>query len=193
MNRSSLAKMKATRIATIAIAASLALMATHLQTASGSNALTEFRSQTSKPLVKNEAFPFSQTAPAFPTQVPDYVLQEQKRPDPIRLFRGDGWVVPIKQFDPERGGTATMSCQPMYWVLRWRSNNPDVTVRASAGLTDAGEFTKIRPTTQGGTGLMEGQSCVAPAFKFGRGLRGNQANLVDVNFEYQIWKSQPKI
>jgi len=144
-------------------------------------------------LVKNEAVPYAKTTPEFPKQIPNYVLEEQTRPEPIRLFKGDKWVVPIKRFDPTRGGAATMSCQPFYWVLRWRSNNPDVTLRATAGMTDGGQFAKISPAAQGGAGYLEGRSCVSPAFKFGRGLRGNESNLVGVNFEYQIWKSQPKI
>lgn len=140
----------------------------------------------------NNAFPYKVTAPKFPKFVKNYVLFQYKKNISIRLFQEDNWVVPIKMFDPSQDGGATMSCQPYFWAIRWRSNNPDITIRATMGITDSG-FSSVSKSAEGGTGFLSGQSCLAPGFKFGRAINGNQGNLVDVNYEYQLWKYRPKI
>lgn len=146
-----------------------------------------------EPLVKNIAVLYSEDIPNFPTSVTDYRLDVEKEYDYIRVFSESKWLVPIVEFDPKSDGGASMSCQPYFWILRWRSNNPGVTILASAGLTDFGKYNRVYKPVEGGAGYMEGYSCVVPAFKFGKALNGNKSNLVDVNFEYQIWEYRPKI
>ena len=148
---------------------------------------TPLNSIANEPLVKNIAVSYSKKTPSFPKSVKDYKLMKKNGYEFVRVFSNSPWVVPISEFDPEQNGGATMSCQPYYWVLRWRSNNQDVTIRASAGLTDYGKYDRVYKTVEGGAGYMEGYSCTVPAFKFGRVLNGNRSNLTDVNFEYQLW------
>ena len=146
-------------------------------------------------LYRNDTFPYSEKAPEFPESIPDYVLADSYGYDYVRLFSESSWEVPIKELDPKRNGGASMSCQPFYWVIRWRSNNPDVIIKTAIGLTDYGKFDKLSSskTPSGGAGYIEGSSCVVPGFRFDRAINGNRSNLVDLNFEYQIWEYKPKI
>ena len=146
-----------------------------------------------EPLVRNLAVSYSDDTPNFPTSVKDYRLEKENGYDSIRIFSESKWSVPIVEFDPRNDGGASMSCEPYFWVLRWRSNNSAVTILASAGITDFGKYNKVYESVEGGAGYMEGYSCVVPAFKFGKALNGNESNLVDVNFDYQIWEYRPKI
>jgi hypothetical protein len=141
---------------------------------------------------RNLVFPYTEDVPEFPVQIESYSLKTQEGYQATRLFENDDWIVAIPEFNPETGGSATMSCQPFYWVIRWRSNNPDVEIQVSTGLTD-GPYDPSDNIEFGGAGVSEGFSCFVPAFKFGRGINGNPANLVDLNFEYQIWEYRPKI
>lgn len=141
----------------------------------------------------NSTFPYSQAVPDFPKKVIDYSLIKKRGYDYVRVFAESKWVVPIEEFDPERNGGATMSCQPYYWVIRWRSNNPDVEILATTGITDFDKFDRVTKIKRGGAGVMSGYSCLVPAFKFGGALNGNRSNLVDVNFEYRLWEYRPKI
>jgi hypothetical protein len=147
-------------------------------------------------LVKNIAVPYSKSVPNFPKDVKNYKLQKRGAVDSVRVFQGDKeWRVPIAQFDPTMNGGASMSCQPFYWVLRWRTNDPKMTIQATRGITDNG----FEPTVgylEGGAGYESGFGCEVPALRFGStsysGKKG-VTYLVDVNFEYQIWTYSPKI
>ena len=144
-------------------------------------------------LVKNVTVPYSKSVPNFPKSVKDYKLYIQEPYSRVRIFQGDKkWVVPIPEFDPEQNGSASMSCEPYFWVLRWRSNNPDVLVQIATGITDFG-FDPLGKAKSGGGGYSSGYSCSVPAFKFHKTLKNNKSNLVDVNFEYQIWQYKPRI
>jgi hypothetical protein len=136
---------------------------------------------------------YSKSVPNFPKSVANYKLVIQEPYARLRVFQGDKkWSIPIQEFDPDQGGSATMSCDPFFWVLRWRSNNPDVQVKISRGITDFG-FEPISKVKSGGAGYSSGYSCSIPAFKFSKTLKGNKSNLVDINFEYQIWEYKPRI
>jgi hypothetical protein len=141
---------------------------------------------------RNTTVKFKEDIPEFPQKVRNYALDIQEGYQKVRLFENLEWVIPIAEFNPDEGGSATMSCQPYYWIIRWRSNNPDVEISVSTGLTD-GSYSPLDDVARGGAGISEGYSCVVPAFKFGRAINGNRANLVDLNFEYQLWNYKPKI
>jgi hypothetical protein len=142
---------------------------------------------------KNTVVTYNKTASTFPKSVKNYKLSGTAPANSKRIFEGDDWVVPIPGFDPEQGNGATMSCQPYFWVIRWRSANPDVTIQVSKGITDGGQFDAVTKAINGGAGYVSDYSCLAPAFKFGKSIKNTGANLVDVNFEYQIWEYKPKI
>jgi hypothetical protein len=144
-------------------------------------------------LVKDIVVSYNKSVPNFPKTVKNYKLHNQVPYSSVRIFQGDKkWIVPISEFDPEGDGSATMSCEPYFWILRWRSNNSDVLIQISKGITDFG-FDPIGKPKSGGAGYSSGYSCSVPGFKFDKTLKGNKSNLVDVNFEYQIWEYKPKI
>jgi hypothetical protein len=139
-----------------------------------------------------QTFSYENEVPPFPTLVENYSLEKQSEKEIIRVFENGDWMVPIEEFDPLRNGGATMSCEPYFWVMRWRSNNPETEILVGAGMTDTG-FEQSGEIQKGGAGIINGFSCFVPAFDFGGTINGNQSNLADVNFEYQIWKYKPKI
>jgi hypothetical protein len=147
-------------------------------------------------LTKNIAVSYSKSVPAFPKTVKNYKLQEKSSVSSERVFEGDkNWTVPISQFDPRQNGGASMSCEPFFWVLRWRSNDPKMTIQATRGITDFG-FDPTQKFVEGGAGYASAYGCEVPAFRFGRTTyphKNNVSYLVDVNFEYQIWVYNPKI
>lgn len=97
----------------------------------------------------------------------------------VRLFQWEGWVWATPRV-PRPG----MSCGDGRWYIRWRSTNPDVTVRAGGGAADTGPF----KTVTGGSGFVSGNSCTGPMLRFGTTRHGNQSNLVDVRVEYRVWR-----
>jgi hypothetical protein len=147
-------------------------------------------------LLKSIAVPYSKSVPNFPKTIKNYKLQKKAAVDSIRVFQGDKeWRVPIPQFDPIRNGGASMSCQPFYWVLRWRTNDPKMTIQATIGITDDG-FDPTAKYLEGGAGYQSGFGCEVPALRFGSTTysgKNGVTYLVDVNFEYQIWTYNPKI
>jgi hypothetical protein len=143
-------------------------------------------------LSRNYAYPYEDEIPDFPTSIANYSLMTQTSPEQLRLFLDDEWKVPIKEFNPDFGGGATMSCEPYYWILRWRSDTPDLEIAISTGMTD-GPYDPFDNVTSGGVGVSEGFSCAVPAFQFRKGESNTNGNLVDVNFEYQIWEYKPRI
>ncbi|NBO09130.1 MAG: hypothetical protein EBU43_07055 [Actinobacteria bacterium] len=146
------------------------------------------------------AFNHEESSPSFPTAIPNYVLEETQSNLKIRIFQGEDWTPFLERY---REGN-TMSCEPEIWIVRWRSNNPGITIQS--GMTFAsGEFgydeernwMGLAPVEEngtkivGGTGYIGGASCSSPVFKWG--TDDGSATLADVYYEYQIWKYKPKI
>ena len=138
----------------------------------------------------SKVVPYLESTPAFPESIANYELTQVSNSQSIRIFQEDGWVVPIPELDPVSDGGASMSCEPQIWVLRWRSDNPDVTIQVSTGITDFG-YSRVSKIFTGGAGYLASPTCQVPAFKFGKSDIG--ATLVEVNFEYEIWSYKPTI
>ena len=162
----------------------------------------------------NISFPSECEVPAFPTTIKDYVLTKSVEAERIRIFEGDRWLPFLTEY---RAGNS-MSCEPEIWVVRWRTNNPDVQVRMSGtyGGFDVGDPTDLygdpitnddfneetdwvafyEPEegewTTGNAGYIAGPSCGQPIMQWDSNPAGN-ANLSDVYFEYQLWEYKPKI
>ena len=144
----------------------------------------------------NLAVTYNKSVPDFPKSIKNYKLQKKSQVSSIRVFQSDkNWNVPIPQFDPTQNGGATMSCQPFFWILRWRTNDPKIAIQATRGLTDNG-FEPTEKFLEGGAGYESGSSCEVPALRFGKTTypaKKGVTLLVDVNFEYEIWSYNPKI
>ena len=135
---------------------------------------------------------FSSEMPLFPSAVVDYELGNQVRQDQyagFRLFYPDDWKTP-SEFE---GGTMVNGCEQTYWVMRWRSNNPDVVFSTTFGQIDgSGTYTGDAVAT-GGAGYISGFACDAPFFKFKKTINGNQSTLADINYEIEFWSYKPGI
>lgn len=129
-----------------------------------------------------KSLPYSKTVPGFPTSVPGYTKGKTRRYE-TRVFQGVGPDMPIPGFN----GVAANDCDAYQWFVRWRSANPDVTVKAAAYM--AGDY--VAKTSTGGAGYIAGGSCYGPTFIFGRALHGNGSNLADVYYEVQFWIAKP--
>ena len=162
----------------------------------------------------NISFTSECEVPAFPAAIKDYVLRTTVEAESIRIFEGDRWLPFLTEY---RAGNS-MSCEPEIWVVRWRTNNPDVKVRMSGtyGGFDVGDPTDLygdpitnddfneetdwvafyEPEagewTTGNAGYIAGPSCGQPIMQWDSNPAGN-ANLSDVYFEYQLWEYKPKI
>jgi len=148
----------------------------------------------------NVAFNGNQNVPSFPKQIADYELIETQSNQTIRIFVGDDWKPFLERY---REGNS-MSCQPEIWIVRWKSNNPGITLKTTytylsgeygfdedtgwMGFAPIGSDEKI---SIGQTGYIGGESCVSPVFQWGND--DGSATLVDVYYEYQIWNYKPKI
>lgn len=125
----------------------------------------------------------------FPSTVKGFELFSQTDVLEWRLFQGDDYWVPIEEYQ-----FSTMnSCADQYWVLRWKSVNPDVEIRVNVGSVMVEDFMTGNETAEGGRGYAAGYGCYAPGIKFGNVLTNNGSNLVDVYYEYQIWNEKPSI
>jgi hypothetical protein len=136
-----------------------------------------------------QAFDDIDASPDFPSSVDGYELSYQSEVIEWRVFEEDVWWVPIEQYD----NGARMSCDDEYWVVRWRSANPNVEMDSAIGLNDLGEFSGGDEIASGISGYMEGYGCLAPAIRFGIELNGTGANLSDLYAEYQLWSLDPQI
>lgn len=158
------------------------------------------------------AYNFDCKVPDFPTKIKDYVLDQTVENETIRVFEGESWRPFLT---PYRDGN-TMSCQPEIWVVRWRSQNPNVKLQISGAyggfevgnptdsfgepITDGSfdqdsdwvAFYEPEKFITGSAGYESGQSCYQPLIKWDSNSAGN-ANLVDISFEYQIWKYKQEI
>jgi hypothetical protein len=128
--------------------------------------------------------PYSQSVPSFPSSISGTSRLGSWRTT-VRLFEGDGW-----SYIPEWRGPSANRCYEYVWAVRWRSANPDVTLRA--GAYAAPDIT-IKGAKPGGAGYISGTSCNAPEFRFGSAINGNQSNLVDVYVEWRVWTVKPPI
>lgn len=77
------------------------------------------------------------------------------------------------------------SCGKGLFILRWRTDNPDVSIASST------EFGRTVPSAQkaGKKGYIIGSNCHRPLFGFGKVEGRNGSNLVDVTYEVRFWKS----
>ena len=127
----------------------------------------------------------------FPESVPNYEILKPKISGSFRLFEDDGYA-----FFPElEDFSATNSCEPYYWMIRWRSDNPEVQISAGTGVDpESGQdiYWDSEPQV-GGAGYIKAFSCVAPLIAFSNTIQNNESNLVDVNYEIRIWEYKPKI
>jgi hypothetical protein len=128
--------------------------------------------------------PYSQSVPAFPSSISGTSRLGSCRTT-VRLFEGDRW-----SYIPEWRGPSANLCYEHVWAVRWRSANPDVTVRAGAYAVPDITIERAKP---GGAGYISGTSCNAPEFKFGSAINGNESNLVDVYVEWRGWTVKPRI
>ena len=130
---------------------------------------------------------YSQAVPAFPAAVSGYRLRGKKQQSEIRLFQGDGWqaLSPMDQ--------SIQDCGAGIWIVRWRSANPDVLITAALGDTALPGFSRVGATSTGNAGYMVGRSCVSPGLRFAKAIINNGSNLVDVDYEYEIWLQRTSI
>ena len=137
-------------------------------------------------LAKAQSLPFSRTVPGFPSTVKGYRLRDVGRTE-TRLFQGRAWeaLSPLRQ--------PLGRCGDFRWYLRWRSANPEVLIDAAVGDTGLPGFNRITRASRGGAGYLTGYGCVSPGLRFGTAVSGNQANLVDVDYEYQVWEENRPI
>lgn len=104
----------------------------------------------------------------------------------IRLFAGDGWQ-PLPEFSPGLVG----HCDVAVAMVRWRSSGPDAVVQASVGASYPGEYLRQTKVSRGGAGYFTFNACLSPALKIVAGEGGY--DLLDVDYEYQIWEQRRPI
>lgn len=154
----------------------------------------------SDPAKKETSFvisiPYESKVQDFPDSLKDYRLLKESLRGKMRVFQSEGEDIYFDVFPELNRYTGKMSCEPYYWMVRWRSNNPDVTLFVGTSSRDyeaAEEIFWHEGPFEGGAGFVEGYSCVAPYIAFGSALNGSGANLVDVNYEIRIWEHFPEI
>lgn len=123
--------------------------------------------------------------PAIPTAVDGYTPYLGVQSDQTRVFETQGYSTP-----PTFRGQMN-SCADAFWVARWRSLNPDVTVQGGRGPYDA-DITEYELETYlmppaATSGYLSGFICERPVFYFGDDVGGLGANLVDVVVEWQYF------
>lgn len=130
-----------------------------------------------------KAYVWTKQVPEFPRKVRGFQLDGTSVQTETRLFEPEGW----KALIPLDRGLAG-HCDSWMWVVRWRSRNPDVVV--ASGLLDTALPPPYSPLrmTKGGAGYMTGSACVSPGLRFDSTLNGNASNLVDIDYEYQVWR-----
>lgn len=180
---------RSSRVVRVGVAASFLMsMLIVFSLAPTSTAASPLHGLTAKIPVKGDtlgrakAISWAKKVPAFPRSIRGYALDSQSAQLETRIFQGDDWE-PLR---PLNQGLANR-CDSWIWVVRWRSRNPDVVLKTS--LLD----TALPPpysgwrVSKGGAGYMYGNACASPGLRFGRTLNGNRSNLVDVDYEFQIW------
>lgn len=121
--------------------------------------------------------------PEFPLAVQGYRLKGPAVQTETRIFQSGKW----EALDPLNQSLAGR-CDSWIWIVRWRSRNPDVTVKSA--LIDTAlppPYSSVGRSSTGGAGYIWGNACLSPGLKFARALNGNGSNLVDIDYEYQVW------
>jgi hypothetical protein len=129
----------------------------------------------------------SEAIPTFPSMLSGYRSEENKdfwnKPFPvegsIRVFEGGDWTG-IWKFPNTMNG-----CSAGVFMIRWRSADPNVRIRASvrhSSTPDGDEKT-------GTFGYMSGTNCEQPMFKFAESR--HDGTLADVYYELKFWRAAP--
>jgi hypothetical protein len=133
----------------------------------------------------------SEAIPPFPRELSGFRSEDGKdfwgKPFSVtgtmRVFQGNGWLG-IPNFPSTMNG-----CSSGFFMIRWRSDSPDVpvqsSVRYSAKIAGSGGI------KTGGFGYMSGTNCDQPMFNFGEVRNRNGATLVDVHYELKFWQAAP--
>lgn len=123
--------------------------------------------------------------PPIPSDVDGYTPYLDVQSDQTRVFEGQGYSTPLTF----RG--QMNSCADAFWVARWRTLNPDVTVQGGRGPYDADihayELETYLMPPAALSGYLSGFICERPVFYFGDDVGGLGANVVDVVVEWQYF------
>jgi hypothetical protein len=137
------------------------------------------------------SIPFNSTVLQFPTKLSNYRILEDSIRGKNRIFSDDRFVENFPELVGYSGFSAgANACSAYYWMIRWRSQNEDVEVAVGTSSnpdSDGIDWDTGSPSA-GGAGFMSGFSCTTPFMYFAKAINGNQANLVDVNYEVLIWE-----
>lgn len=154
-------------------------------------ALPENQQSTTRPVWPNEQGVYiaetTEAIPSFPGILSGYRSEGNRdfwnKPFPIegsiRVFDGGDWTG-IWKFPSTMNG-----CSSGVFMIRWRSADPSVRIRASvrhSSTSDGDEKT-------GTFGYMSGSNCEQPMFKFGESR--HDGTLVDVYYELKFWRAAP--
>lgn len=131
---------------------------------------------------------YANELPAFPTAIVDYTLDAEfssSKTWQLRLY-GVDWQTP----DYFEAGTQMNSCNDSFWILRWRAENPDSTIKSATGYIDSETHVFTEKTEKGGAGYISGFVCEAP-FLISAAAPTNY--LEDINYELQVWRYKPTL
>lgn len=133
--------------------------------------------------------------PELPEQIDGYVRYEgidsaglsgQIRTGEIRVFQSESDPEVIWDFS-----TRMNNCSRTIWVLRWKSTNTDVVIKASHEIDSYGVplISGLNPwnAPAASAGIMSNSACLQPGFVFGGAMNGNPSNLVDVALEWSYF------
>jgi hypothetical protein len=153
---------------------------------------------TSRELSFVTSIPYSSTVQEFPTMLKDYRILKDGIRGKMRLFYPENYANDFPELQKYTGfSNGANACSAYYWMIRWRSQNPDVELAAGSSSipVEPGESIKWEDNqpAAGGAGYMEGRSCTTPYIFFYQAINGSGANLVDVNYEILIWENYPDI
>lgn len=136
-----------------------------------------------------QAVSWSRPVPRFPIAIPGYSLKGKAEQTETRIFKGGKWEA-LSPLDQSLAGR----CDSWIWIVRWRSRNPEVTVKSA--LIDTAvppPYSSVGRSSTGGAGYIWGNACLSPGLKFASAVNGNGSNLVDIDYEYQVWLPKRKI
>lgn len=143
----------------------------------------------SKVIVAKEsmmATEYSNELPGFPTAIVDYELEETINSADfwqLRLY-GEDWQTP----DYFEDGTQMNSCNDMFWILRWRTENENGKIKTASGYIDSQINVFEDETAVGAAGYFSGFGCTAP---FLIPADAPTFEMQDINYELQIWGYKP--
>jgi hypothetical protein len=131
---------------------------------------------------------YANELPAFPTAIVDYTLDAEfssSKTWQLRLY-GVDW----QTTDYFEAGTQMNSCNDSFWILRWRAENSDSTIKSATGYIDTEAHVFTDKTEKGGAGYISGFACEAP-FLISAAAPTNY--LEDINYELQVWTYKPNL